>query len=256
MYIVENPEFKDGLDGSRYGERMGKEISKKIPAAWFRYNGSRIAIVGRPQSGKSHLVSSLITGTKPKIYRQRFHKIYILIPEESYNSLDPNPYEELADRGQVFHSLDDLAEIYELLKENARRSRTSLLFIDDFGSDLHSGTALVWLTKMLTKSRHLRTMMMLALQSPLQMIKEHRRMLNGIVLFEPSRDDYYAIMNEKMGRHRPEYWDEIHRLAYDRPHSYLTINLEDGGAPRLYVRSHRLMLEDEPDTLEENKTES
>lgn len=245
MRLIENPEFKDGLDGSRYGEKMGQIISKKIPEAWFKYNGSRIAVVGRPQSGKSHLVSSLLTGTKPKIYRQRFHKIYILIPEESYNSLDPNPYDELAERGQVFHSLDDLSLIYDNLKENSKRGRTSLLFIDDFGSDLHSGASLIWLTKMLTKSRHLRTMIIMALQSPLQMVKEHRRMLNGLVLFEPNRDDYYTIMNEKLGRHRPEYWDQIHEIAYDRPHSYLTINLEDGGAPRLYVRSHRLIIDDD-----------
>ena len=196
------------------------------------------------------MIASLLGGQNPRVYRKTFHKVYVVIPEESYDSMEINPYEELKERGQVYHSLDDLGNLYEILKENAKRGRQSFLLIDDFGSELN-GPNMVWLARLLTKSRHLRTMICLCLQTHLQLTRDMRRLLECVVLFRPNRDDFYNIMSEKFGNHKLEFFDKIYDIAYDREHSYLTIHGEYT-PPRLYVRSHRLMLDDEhePDDIE------
>ena len=64
-----------------------------------------LAVIGRPGSGKTSLTVSLITQKKPKIYKKTHHHIIVVIPCNSLNSMNKNPFSKLEN---IYHELDDI----------------------------------------------------------------------------------------------------------------------------------------------------
>ncbi len=85
-------------------------------------------IIGRQGSGKTSLTINIIK----KLYKKKFHKIYVFMPQTSRNSLKPNIFETLPPE-QVFEelNLDNINYVYGELKKNSETGHKSLIIMDD-----------------------------------------------------------------------------------------------------------------------------
>lgn len=116
-----------------------KKQKKKIRADWLdntglpttHFTGLFFAPCG---SGKSSLVCSLLTSTKPKsrAYCGVFDKIYFCCPISSLRSMKDDPYESIPDN-QIYEEFDDrfMNDMNELTLKNSEAGLDSCIVIDD-----------------------------------------------------------------------------------------------------------------------------
>ena len=73
----------------------------------------------------------------PKYFKKVFHKIYVLMPNSSRNSMKNNIFSVLPE-DQVFEgvSYEILSEVYDRLLESTENNHKSLLVFDDVQSYL------------------------------------------------------------------------------------------------------------------------
>ncbi len=64
------------------------------------------AFVGKPQSGKTSLAVSFITQRHPVIFNKTHHRLYVMMPQNSINSMEKNPFKKLPPEN-MFYELTD-----------------------------------------------------------------------------------------------------------------------------------------------------
>ncbi len=247
---VRHDETLDSGLNPDYSERMSESISKRLPAFVSSRSGGRSVISGPPGSGKTYLLNALFS-KKPKILRGVFHRIYYVVPQVSFESLERSPFIQLQEHGRVYHDIMQLTDIIPLLEENKRNDMESCLIIDDFGDEFNNREVQNLINRIFIKSRHYRTQIYLLSQTAMQLPKELRRLVTVWHLYQYPRDDYYNIMNQILGRHPAEYWDQIYDYVYSQPHRFMTIQTEYN-PPKFYVDGHELLLDDNNDADDES----
>ena len=239
--ITENEELKDGFN-PEYSENMTATISKRLPDFVAQRSGARTVIAGPPASGKSYLVNALFS-RKPRIYRGVFNRVYLFIPSVSFDSLERSPFLQLADLGRVYHDINDLALMPDILTQNKNDHLESCIIVDDFGNEMRERDVQNNLNRLMMKSRHYRCQIILLNQSIMQLPREVRRLVTVWHIYKFPRSDFYLLMNELLGRHSVEYWDQLYEYVYERgPYKFLTVQTETN-PPRLYMNGHLLSIE-------------
>jgi GTPase SAR1 family protein len=96
-----------------------------------------LCVIGRPGSGKTSMTISLITQKNPKIYKKTHHHIIVIMPQNSINSLQKNPFKVLPEEN-IYHELDNdsIDSVYSKIDGYSKNDEKTLLFIDDMTADL------------------------------------------------------------------------------------------------------------------------
>jgi ATP:corrinoid adenosyltransferase len=184
-------------------------------------------LIGRPGSGKTSLAVSFLTGKgDKKIYRKVFNHIQVVMPASSRNSMKKNPFKKHPEE-KLFEELDydTITTIYERLRTASEDGEKSLLILDDVGAALKNKDIQKTLKKIIFNRRHLKTKIVLMLQSFISCPREIRKLATNVFLFKPSKVEMEKFC-EELFETKKERAVEIMTFAYQKPHQYIMLNVE------------------------------
>lgn len=228
MQIVPNKEIKlkvvkqdiDDLDEDL--KKINEPLSKKSGAYY---------IVGRPQSGKTSLWLSMLL-TKNQGYYRKFDKIYLI--SNSLATL-PLPLLNLPPE-QIFDGYDE-EQLFEILsnEKESKENNNILIVIDDCIKDLKSKK----FNKLILNRRHIiqnvdnpktksGVMIFITGQTYNLLELQVRKNMSDVILFPTSNSkELISIKSELMSDLNPKQQDEILKLAWSRPYSFLYIKMNN-----------------------------
>ena len=194
-----------------------------------------IYIVGRPSSGKTHLLYSLLHQKTPKFYRGLFDKIYMFSPSmETLNNWSIH-------EDRIFNKLyyEELDNILKNEYESAENNNILLIF-DDCIKDLQGGKTKdinKLLSKMILNRRHITynssntdkrgSLSVIITSQKYNMLPlEYRTMATTNILFKTDNlKEQQAIYDELFeNKFNKSQYNQIQKFVYDKPHNFMLIN--------------------------------
>ena len=184
-------------------------------------------IIGKPGSGKTSLLISMLTGRKKKkVFRKVFNHILLVMPESSRKSIKLNPFKNHHE-DKMFEELDlpTISNIYTRLKEASKENESSLLILDDVGASLKNNEIQKILKQIIFNRRHLKVQIIVLLQSFISAPREIRKLYNNVIMFKPSKVEFEILFDE-LFETKKYLAGDIMNLVYDEPHQYLMLNVD------------------------------
>ena len=185
-----------------------------------------LCVIGRPGSGKTSLTISLITQKNPKIYRKTHHHILVLMPQNSISSLKKNPFKVLPEEN-FYNELKEssITDIYNRIDSYSKDGEKTLLFIDDMTADLKKSKNIeLILKRIIYNRRHLKCNVIITAQSYVNIPLDIRKCISNCILFKPPKKEMEVLFSELV-ESKKEIFDDIMRMAYDKKHNFLFINV-------------------------------
>lgn len=197
-------------------------------------------IIGRQGSGKTSLTINIIK----QLYRKKFHKIYVFMPETSRNSLKPNIFEALPPE-QVYEELNyyNINEIYEQLKENSKNGQKSLIIMDDVQKALKDGNVISQFKNIVANQRHLKVVNLILLQNYFALDNKVREIVNNVIFFKMDKKQTYKIF-EEVAEMPKDVFEQVIKIVFDEPHTWCLINQRQ---KRVYRMFDEIVIDDDDD---------
>ncbi len=195
------------------------------PEGVSRRNGMVWLITGSGGSGKTNLLLNFFRSKK--LYRGRFHHVWLIVPEGSYNSVVKHPF---AGHDRVYHELTPslIQAIYEELmtiKKEQESPEYSLVIIDDFANELKRRDIQAALAKLVIKLRHLQCGLIFTLQSFNYMPKIVRKQVTFFSMFRTRNwAEFESIASELLGYNREDCL-KLYRHVFSEKFSHLDLDL-------------------------------
>jgi len=146
-----------------------------------------LCVIGRPGSGKTSFSISLLTQSKPKIYKKTHHHYIIVIPQNSLNSIQGEPFKGVEN---IYNELTDeiINEIYMKVDTWSKEDEKTILFIDDMTADLKKSKIIIeTLKRMIYNRRHLKLNIIITVQSYVNLPLDIRKNIQNLLLFKPAK---------------------------------------------------------------------
>lgn len=179
-------------------------INKKLmehPCLRHFCRSNFITLCGKPGSGKSSIISHLLTARKPKIYRNAAHRIHMFIPENSLRSMENEEYTEGV--SHLYHELDEttLSECMARIEADSGEDLKSIVVIDDFAAALKNHEVEQILKRLVYNRRHLGIIGIILVAQIYNLIPlSIRKAASMILTFKPSnRKEADSLMSEIVG---------------------------------------------------------
>jgi GTPase SAR1 family protein len=202
-----------------------------------------LCVIGRPGSGKTSMTISLMTQSKPKIYKKTHHHMIILMPANSIGSLKKNPFSVLPSEN-IYHELTDksIHEIYNKIDGYSEKDEKTLLFIDDMTADLKRSKFIQeTLKKLIYNRRHLKCNLIITAQSFTNIPLDIRKNIQNLILFKPSKKEMELVFDELFETKKDIFLD-IMRMAFDEKHNFLFLNIP---TQRLFKNFDEIVIQDD-----------
>lgn len=212
-----------------------KYILPFIPPSPLESHNFFMYIVGRPASGKTHLLHSLLHQKIPRFYRCMFDKIYMFSPsaetlsnwsiheDRLYNKLD-------------FEKLNDILESeYE-----SAHNHNILIVLDDCIKDLQGNKSREiskLLSKMILNRRHITynssnkdkrgSLSVIITSQKFNMLPlEYRTQVTSNILFKTDNLKEKNSIYEELFENRfsRKEYNEIEKFVFDKPHNFMLIS--------------------------------
>lgn len=183
-----------------------------------------LCVIGRPGSGKTSLTVALMTQKNPRIYKKTHHHLIILIPSNSLNSMEKNPFKGIEN---IYHELTDetISEIYNKIDSYSQNGEKTLLLIDDMTADLKRTKHIQETMKRIVYNRrHLKTNLIITAQSYMNIPLDVRKNITNLILFKPPKSELEAIFSELI-ESKKRMFEDIMKLTYDAKHNFLFVNI-------------------------------
>jgi hypothetical protein len=185
-----------------------------------------LMIVGKPGSGKSTFLLSMLTSTKKdRIYKGVFKDIIYCCPPNSRGTVKDNPLEECTVHNGI--SLDIVENIVDnktKYDESPKKHYNQLLIIDDCTASLKNKQNIEILNELSMNRRHLSLSIILLTQYVTSVPASVRSQLSQIVLFKPSNNkDYDTLKREFINMHGDAFIDFIN-FVFKGAHDNLFID--------------------------------
>lgn len=227
-------------DSNPLGEHLNKyDMLKHLNC--FGFTG----LIGRPQSGKTSLLISFLTGKgNKKIFRKVFDHIIVVMPQTSRNSIKKNPFKDHPDE-KMYEDLDlnTINTIYDNLIISAENNETTFLIWDDIGSSLKNKEIQKRIRQIIYNRRHLKVHIFILLQSFLSIPKEIRKLFTNVIMFKPSKVEQQVLFDELIETKKDLALD-VMKFVYDKPHQYLFLNVE---SQRMYKMFDEIIIQKDKD---------
>lgn len=221
----------------------------QFPLVRDNLNGyNTTVIIGRQGSGKTSLTINIIK----KLYKKKFNKIFVFMPQTSRNSLKPNIFEVLPD-DQVFEelNLENIQYVYEQLKENSENGHKSLIIMDDVQKALKRNDVINEFKNIVANQRHLKVVNIILLQNYFALDNKVREIVNNVIFFKMDKKQTEKIF-EEVAEMPKELFEQVNKIVFDEPHNWCLINQR---YKRVYRMFDEIIFDEEDDEeLEINKS--
>ena len=217
-------------------------------------NGFHYLMCGSGGSGKTSLLLSMF---KSKLmYRCKFDNIYLITPENSFNSVANHPFKK---HDKVYHelSVSILEQIYQELsamkdestKEVEKKKKKkkdnfyeetpaeteedddepkeiqySVIIIDDYANVLKNNDIQLQLNKMMIKSRHLCCSFIFTLQAYIYMPKLLRRQITNITIFKPKNTAEFINLADELFNMKKDEALQLFNYCFKVPYTHLDVD--------------------------------
>ena len=206
-----------------------------------------LCVIGRPGSGKTSMTISLITQKNPKIYKKTHHHSIVIMPQNSINSLQKNPFKVLPEEN-IYHELDNdsIDSVYSKIDGYSKNDEKTLLFIDDMTADLKKSKFIIdTFKKLVYNRRHLKLNIIITAQSYVNLPLDIRKNIQNLIMFKPPKKELELVFHE-LFESRKERFMDIMRMAYDEKHNFLFLNVP---SQRMFKNWNELIIkEDDSDS--------
>lgn len=201
--------------------KLSKKLEKYplVDELWNKHSTN--LVIGRPGSGKSSFLYSLIAGPLKK----KFHTIFVFMPRASMMSMNDPIYDTLPE-DQKFDELteDNLGYVLDRIK-NEDKKFNNCIIMDDQAAHLKNKEIAKMMKEIMFNKRHYRTSLFFCVQTFFSCPKDAiRRSFDNLVLFKCSKDELKNIFEECIEA-KSKYRDEIAELVFDEPYKFLACNL-------------------------------
>ena len=194
-------------------------------------------IVGRPGSGKSHTIESLIKEQYCLGKRKGtcFDYIAVFCPKSSQNSYEDSFIKHI-DQDHVYDELNvaNLAEVYEEVQtikaqgdgKSGRESQYySLIIIDDMATELKNKYVRKLLLKLLRNHRHNHLSIWIVSQNNLALDKDCRDCIQQLLQFETGNIlEKERIWLEWMGKYTRKEFEIIWEYIFNEKYTFLQVD--------------------------------
>jgi hypothetical protein len=202
-------------------------------------------VIGKPGQGKTSLAIALMTQKAPKIYKKTHHKILIMMPQNSINSLKKNPFECLPIEN-FYNELNEetIQDVYQKLETNTALELKTLLFIDDMTADLKKSKIVETILKRIVYNRrHLKCNIIITSQSFINMPLDIRKCITNIFMFKPSKKEMEVLFDELIEAKKKSFLS-IMKYAFQTNHNFLFINIT---SQRMFRNFDEMIMEEDED---------
>jgi type IV secretory pathway VirB4 component len=205
-----------------------------------KYNTT--AIIGRQGSGKTNLLINLIK----KVYKKKFHKVYVFMPQTSRSSLKDNIFDELPE-DQLFEELtaETIYKLHDIIKENAADGKKSLIIFDDCQRALKDHVVMIKVKEMMANQRHIKLVNIILVQNFYALDKSIREIINNIIFFKLDKSQTEKIFNDTVELHHDKF-EAIRDYVFDKPYKWMLINKT---TQRMYDGFNEIIVEDDDDNI-------
>ena len=196
-------------------------------------------VLGKPGQGKSSLVYAWFK----TCLKRKFDKIFYICPANSASSNPDNIFLKLPEN-QIFDELNEdvLNEIVDSAMNRESKDDKLCIIIDDCAADLKKKSVINYLKKIAMNKRHMGIYQTIILsQTFFSLEKELRRLVDNIFLFKIGQNDMKNLFDEVMPD-KEKYSKQIQKIAFEKPHDYLYINLQNG---KLFKKFDEILINEE-----------
>jgi GTPase SAR1 family protein len=177
-------------------------------------------IIGRQGSGKTSLTINIIK----KLYKKKFHKIYVFMPRTSMQSLKNNIFKALPDE-QLFDelNLENIHALNEQIKENREEGLKSLVIMDDVQRALKDNNVVKVFKEMVANQRHLNCSFIILLQNYFALDNKVRELIHNVIFFKMDKKQNKKIFVECA--EMPEaVFNQLNDFVFDQQYNWCLIN--------------------------------
>jgi DNA replication protein DnaC len=227
------PEFT--CDSSPLGNHLNKyDMLKHLNGYFFT------GFIGKPGSGKTSLLVSMLTGKKDKkIFRKAFDNVIVVMPSTSRNSMKNNIFKNHKE-DKLYEDLDisTIETIYNQLLTYSEDKENTLLILDDVGASLKNVEIQKRLRQIIYNRRHLKCHIVILLQSFMSIPKEVRKLFNNIFMWKPSKVEFQILFDE-LFETKKDLALHIMNFVFKNPHDYLMLNVD---SQKLYTDFNEIII--------------
>jgi hypothetical protein len=148
------------------------------------------------------------------------------MPQNSISSLKKNPFKVLPEEN-FYNELNEnsITDIYNRIDSYSKDDEKTLLFIDDMTADLKKSKNIeLILKRIIYNRRHLKCNIIITAQSYVNIPLDIRKCISNCILFKPPKKEMEILFSELV-ESKKEIFDDIMRMAYDKKHNFLFINV-------------------------------
>lgn len=193
--------------------------------------------LGRQGSGKTSLMINFVL----KLYKKKFHKIYVFMPSTSRQSLKKNIFDVLPPE-QVFDELtpNAIQNLYETIKENSENGHKSLIIMDDVQKALRDPFIIGQFKNMVANQRHLKVVNLILLQNYFALHPQIREIINNLIFFKMDKKQTNKIF-EEVAELPKDIFLTLNDFIFDEPHNWCLINQKN---KKIYKMWDEIIIED------------
>lgn len=197
------------------------EKLNKYDVTKFLNEHSTNLLIGKPKSGKTSLLYSLLKGPLKKVW----HNVIVFQPFSSQKSMKDNIFEKLPDENKFDElTYENLESVYERLENEDKKFNNCIIF-DDMGAYLKDNEVFKLFKKLVMNRRHIRTSIYFLCQTYLSVPRDIRKLFTNIFLFKCSFEENELIMKECFLT-KKKYLNNIMEIVFNEPFKWLFINVD------------------------------
>jgi hypothetical protein len=197
--------------------------------------------VGPPRSGKSSLITGLLTTTRPrKIYNGVFDNIYLFCPEGFFNSMQDNPFKALDPSKIKFEfNTETFNEVIQRVEESAKKQENSLIILDDFSASLKDVARRKDLERCINNRRHKRLSIINIAQTYRAIPLSVRKLITHLFMFKVNNlREVESIREELVPRDKNEF-QSLYNFVFPpstSAHNFMYIDVNSGEIYKQFKR--------------------
>jgi hypothetical protein len=196
-------------------------------------------LLGKPKSGKSHLLQSFFRSSK--VFKKVFHNIFVFRPATSKNTVKDDIFNHLPEDQQYYNlNFDTLVEAMMRVEDDAMQGYNSCIIFDDVASLLKNNDTMNLFKYLIFNRRHLRCSVFFLVQTWKSVPKELRKSFSNMFIFRVGKAELKDIFDEAIELDN-KYLVPISNLVYDKLYNYLFVNLD---GKKLYKKFDEILISD------------